>query len=571
LAEGLVDPEPDASVQALVDLRLVDAYVAAELGPEADRERLRLHPLVRAYAGELLNVEGPIRRDMAQLAVAFWYADYAPEAYEFYAALALDEANIIGAREWVHEQAVGGEGGDDIIAGICHGMRGFWRDTDRTRYGLAYLPWGIEAAERIATRTGAQENWLEAVNIVAYHGALLQLVGRTAEAEEAFLRGLALRRKVGDRPGEGVDLYSLGTLALERGRLDEAQAYLEQSLSIAREEEDRHGEATILNDLGNMALQRLQLDEARSYLEESLTLRTETGNRLREGATLSNLGGLAMLGGQLEEAEAYFEESLAIARETGDRDGEGITMNDLGDVALSRGRLEEAQRHYESALTILPEVGHRRVEGITLSNLGQLAQDRGSPDEAQAYYEQALAIAREVQDLLGESNRLTALGNLAQDQEHWEDAEHYFRAALDRDLGNPRKVAVDLIDLADVLEAQGHRSEAEVHLNESLAIFREAGNGVGESSLLATLGRWARDLERWDDAEGYIREALAIDWDLDHTDAVCIDLNDLAAVLDVQGRHEEAEAARQEARTLEAAAEQDTPEEDKQGEGEGTD
>ena len=36
-----------------------------------------------------------------------------------------------------------------------------------------------------------------------------------------------------DRQGEGVDLSSLGQIALQRGRLEEAEGYFAQSLAIA--------------------------------------------------------------------------------------------------------------------------------------------------------------------------------------------------------------------------------------------------------------------------------------------------------------------------------------------------
>ncbi|HZC07281.1 MAG TPA: toll/interleukin-1 receptor domain-containing protein, partial [Ktedonobacterales bacterium] len=60
---ALDDPDPIHSLDALRDLRLADAVVDTTLPDGADRERLRLHPLVHAYARDLLDGARSVAND----------------------------------------------------------------------------------------------------------------------------------------------------------------------------------------------------------------------------------------------------------------------------------------------------------------------------------------------------------------------------------------------------------------------------------------------------------------------------------------------------------------------------
>ncbi len=91
LAKALGDPNPDASLDRLLSLRLTDSGYLEALpgGDKADRERLRLHPLVRAYARDLFDGKRTVADDPAwtddqredvERAIAGWYGDYMPRS-----------------------------------------------------------------------------------------------------------------------------------------------------------------------------------------------------------------------------------------------------------------------------------------------------------------------------------------------------------------------------------------------------------------------------------------------------------------------------------------------------------
>ncbi|HEY7984229.1 MAG TPA: NB-ARC domain-containing protein, partial [Ktedonobacterales bacterium] len=181
LGTGLGLAQPATSLDLLVRRALASASVDETLPETADRERLRLHALLRAFAEGLFATEAAARAGAALATVAAYYADYANATPDL--ALTPDEANISGALEWAHERGEDDPDAEAIVMRICDGMRGFWRDTGRTRAGLRYLTWGSQAGERVAARTGEQTDRLRAANIALYYGDILMNVGRLPQAE----------------------------------------------------------------------------------------------------------------------------------------------------------------------------------------------------------------------------------------------------------------------------------------------------------------------------------------------------------------------------------------------------
>jgi tetratricopeptide (TPR) repeat protein len=377
-ALNVVDPE------WTVDLLVRRALVTLQ------GERLRAHPLMQALAAGKFGEWSPVEREQAERAIVEYYAKYAKTTEGL--ALAPEEPNILGAIEWAQTHAE-----DQLLTNLCDRMRVFWRDTGRIRTALRYLPWGMEAAERIVATTNEREDWLRQIDLAEFYGDMLIIAGRLDEAEALVLRDLAIIRQQQDRRREAGILVRLGLIARDRRRQEEARAYMEQSLVISRDVGDRLGEAVTLGSLGGVAQDRGRLKEAQDYYDEGLVIMREVGNRRGEGAMLNSLGSVARARGRLKAAQDYYEASLVIVREVGDRRSEGATLNNLGLVARARGRLKAAQDYYEASLVIVREVGNRRGEGAALNNLGSVAQARRRLKEARDCYEASLVIAQETQ------------------------------------------------------------------------------------------------------------------------------------------------------------------------------
>ncbi|HEX6122043.1 MAG TPA: NB-ARC domain-containing protein, partial [Ktedonobacterales bacterium] len=186
LGRALALAAPEEAVNLLVLRALVTASTSAELADGGDRERLHLHPLLRALAGSELTEWTAAERDAAYEALARYYATYANETQD--QALTPDEANITGALSWAHAH-----GHDELVAAICTGMQYFWRDRWRTEDSLRYLPWGSAAADAVARATGQRADRLRAADLALIYGQVLRRTGRLDEAERTFQANLAIR------------------------------------------------------------------------------------------------------------------------------------------------------------------------------------------------------------------------------------------------------------------------------------------------------------------------------------------------------------------------------------------
>jgi tetratricopeptide (TPR) repeat protein len=238
---------------------------------------VRLHPLLREYAGERYADLEPERQTAALAALLEAVADFAeshdaPTAADF-AVLAREEA---------------------LLA-----------DTMRRAASAHVAPQALIQAVR----------WLK---------DYIDLGGHWQLGTELRLLQLAARREVGDRAGEGTTLHNLGLLADNQGRSEEAARYYEQALVIRREVGDRLGEGTTLSNLGSLARSQGRSEEAARYYQQALGITREVGDRAGEGTTLWNIGYLEETLGRRDEAARAYRQALAIFEAIGAPDARRV-------------------------------------------------------------------------------------------------------------------------------------------------------------------------------------------------------------------------------------------------------
>jgi hypothetical protein len=104
LGAGLTLEHPEQSLHVLVVRALVEPSTNLALPMESDRERLRLHPLVRALSAGLFGKWLPDEQQRGRLAVTTHLAGYAENHQSDDSVLAADVANLAGSLEWAHRQ-----------------------------------------------------------------------------------------------------------------------------------------------------------------------------------------------------------------------------------------------------------------------------------------------------------------------------------------------------------------------------------------------------------------------------------------------------------------------------------
>ncbi len=380
----------ESSIYLLITRALVHASTSDRMPVGSDRERLRLHPLLRAFALGELAAWPPKEREAAMQAVARYYGDYVQRTPD--SVRGPDEANVIGALEWAHEHKQ-----RQLVAALAAGMQNFWRDRWRLPAGLRYLPWGIEAAEAVARRTHSRADRLRAANLTLSYAQTLRRTGKIEQAEKMLQTNLAARREIHDRAGEADTLAQLGYIALRRRQLNEAERAFTNALALFRETGNKQGEGEALSYLGQIAQYRGQLDEAERTYNEALRVLQGLEDRQSEGRVLTRLGKISRGRGELDEAERYYERALVADRESQNPQDEGVTLMALGDVLRARGQLEAAERHYREGVRLLrdiQDVYHYAAAAISLG--GFLIEERDDCEEGCALVSEAVRLYAEM-------------------------------------------------------------------------------------------------------------------------------------------------------------------------------
>jgi tetratricopeptide (TPR) repeat protein len=467
LAKALALTKSQENLDVLVLRGLLDASTRADMPEESDRERLRMHPLLRTFAASRFYQWTEQERIIAHRAIANYYSIYVNKAP--IESLGVDETNITGSLEWSYDWEE-----HELVVSLCSGMKRFWNERGRTAESLRYLPWGMLAAEAIVKVTGERSDRLRAADLALAYGQVHRPCGRVDEVEQIFKDNLAIRRELHDRHGEGVVLTTLGQSVRRRGQLQEAEDYLQQALAIAREVQNRHNECLILDAIGRISRRRGQLEEAERYFQEALKIARAVQNRREQGVVLISLGQVDRDQGRMREAVENYQEALMLISEVQDRRVEGAVLTAMGQISQYYGEMKQAEQHFRDALTIARDLLDRSGEGIALSRLGELARDKGQLEEAQRCYEQSLALHREMQGRRDEGVVLGLLGQLEHARGRLEEAEHYYEQSLviRREVEDRRGEGVMLADLGLLAEDLGHPKEAKWHYQQGLDILR---------------------------------------------------------------------------------------------------
>jgi tetratricopeptide (TPR) repeat protein len=485
LGQALEQAHAERSLHLLLVRALVEPSHLETLPADSDRERLRLHPLLWALAGDLFRQWSSTEQETAALAVARHLAVYAETHQNHFAALGADEGNLMGALDWAqaHEQTA-------LVADLAHGLREFWIQRGRFSEGARYLAWGVAAEAGTATEERPEMRQQAAELNLAY-GQLLLYSGQPEAGEAAMQRSLRDFRAIQDRRGEGAALSALAEAALWRGELEIAHAILPESLAIHRALGDRNGEGVDLSVLGHVELFRGQLEAAETALQQSLAIRRELGDRMGEGTDLNALGQVAGRRGQFAAAEDYLQQSQVIRRQIGDRSGEAADLGVLGLMALRRGELETAESSFQRSLAISREIGNRQSQSSALGVLGEVELRRGRLEAAEAYLQEGLAISRDIGDRTNEGADLRYLGKLALRRGQLEAAEAALQQslAIAREVGNQREQVRCLVDLGRVAEARADPLQAEASYRSGLALSTERGMGPELAEAQLALGR----------------------------------------------------------------------------------
>lgn len=187
-------------------------------------------------------------------------------------------------------------------------------------------------------------------------GIALRTIGEVEEARMAHEEALAIRARLGDERGVGIDLACLAALHFQQGQLDQARVLLEDSIARSARFDDRYACAYAVGVLGWVLAELGQLDAAAARLEEALGELEKLGERRLHAMFVGYSAVVRQLTGALPAADERYARSLAALREQGDRLNEGLIAGAAATLAWTRDEPARAESLYGVARDLLTEL-----------------------------------------------------------------------------------------------------------------------------------------------------------------------------------------------------------------------
>jgi tetratricopeptide (TPR) repeat protein len=251
-------------------------------------------------------------------------------------------------------------------------------------------------------------------------------------------------------------------LALQRGRRH----------ALASGDTRRQIEAW--NEVGGaMLFGRTPVDEVLAFLDEELAWARERGLAAVEADAL--LGGPYLYSrlGRFDEARDRLERSKAICRELGSAYGLAEAHSAGAAMEMLAGDVDAAERELRDAIHVATKMGASRYAALYHTKLARVLVAQGQDEDAVAELEQATDIYG---DPAWKATRARVLARRGETEEAVMLAREAIASMTDSD--NITARAEILVDLAEVLRADGDLPGAATALIEAVNLHEEKGNAL---------------------------------------------------------------------------------------------
>lgn len=250
----------------------------------------------------------------------------------------------------------------------------------------------------------------EAVNALGIGYARL---GQSAEAEEQYLRALALRRVLDDQRGTATTLRNLSDLAVIRGEHVQARAYLEEARDLYGRMGDRFGQSQMERETGLLSEEQGDYTAARDAFRMALRSRQRAGDIDGIGESLNDIGFANYQLGDYDSALVFWSQAAEAFEQAGNRVGQVRAQQNLGLLDIAQGRWEQAQARLEASLVEAESRQMAEEAAVSRRNLAELAILRGQTAAAARQLEHARRLFDERQDARGQADVVLLAARLA--------------------------------------------------------------------------------------------------------------------------------------------------------------
>jgi tetratricopeptide (TPR) repeat protein len=212
--------------------------------------------------------------------------------------------------------------------------------------------------------------------------------------------------------------------------------------------------------------------------------------------------------GHIIEARAYYQRALKILQGLGEHRKTALILNNMAIGFTNEGNLERGEQLYRQARSHFEQAGDKSNTAATVANIADILYLRGNLPAAEKGYRQAVEILASV-DQGDPGYALCRLADLALMQGRVQDAHRLATQAIDSLRAKNFDTHEAISELGDVLEAEGNLSGARQQYQAALDVRQSRGRALDVAESQASLGALALEEGHPDQAEAWLRSAIA--------------------------------------------------------------
>ena len=286
--------------------------------------------------------------------------------------------------------------------------------------------------------------------------------------------------------GEGAKRLHEALTALQHGDGDRAAAAAAVALELFTTESDRTGAAAAHQVLAIAHFGANRFEEALTHVDMAIPLRESTGDAEGLASLWQERMELCLRTGDLAGARESAEKQVSAAARGTDREAQAHAMHQLSQLLLQTGDDGRAEALVSEALWLLDGPQHARARSAMHLLYANIWLVRGDHDRALGQGKQGLEMARVAKNRAAEVDALHQLGViLAAAGEHGQAVRTLGEALVGRELLKDVEGRAQVLrELATSEAALGQMDDAYGHLRYAARSLRDAGNPMGEITML---------------------------------------------------------------------------------------
>ena len=201
--------------------------------------------------------------------------------------------------------------------------------------------------------------------IVMNLGVIENIQGNLVEARRRYEHARQLFEESGDEESAMLALHNRGMVDADLGRWDDADDAFLRALALAMSRGNREMVARSLVNRTEVLIERDSLDDAVTHCDRALSIYQDVSDEVGRGEALRWRARARRAAGQYEAAADDANEALLIAIRCGARLLEAESARDLGMIRFQLGDRAGATKELKRALALFTKLGaHRDAEEV---------------------------------------------------------------------------------------------------------------------------------------------------------------------------------------------------------------